>query len=81
MPPELGAVRDTFKDIVKDGHRASAVLQGVRTMFSGSNEARTLLDTNDLITETVALVNNDLEAASVLIQTELTTPLPQVRGH
>jgi signal transduction histidine kinase len=50
-------------------------------MFSGSNEARTLLDTNDLITETVALVNNDLEEASVLIQTELTTPLPQVRGH
>jgi C4-dicarboxylate-specific signal transduction histidine kinase len=81
VPPELGAVRDTFKDIVKDGHQASAVLQGVRTMFSGSNEARTLLDTNDLVTETIALVNNDLEAASVLIHTDLTTPLPQVHGH
>ena len=81
MPPELREVRDTFKDIVKDGHRASAVLQGVRTMFSGSNEARALLDTNELITETIALVTNDLDAAGVLIQTELTTPLPQVRGH
>lgn len=71
MPPELGVVRDTFKDIVKDGHRASAVLQGVRAMFSGSNEARTLLDANDLVTETIALVNSDFEAAGVLVQTEL----------
>jgi C4-dicarboxylate-specific signal transduction histidine kinase len=81
MPPELGVVRDTFKDIVKDGHRASAVLQGVRAMFSGSNEARTLLDANDLVTETIALVNSDFEAAGVLVQTELAGPLPQVHGH
>jgi PAS domain S-box-containing protein len=81
MPSELDAARDTFKDIVKDGHRASGVLQSVRAMFSGSNQAVTLLDTNDLITETIALVSSDLEASSVLVQTELATSLPQVYGY
>ena len=81
MPPALGEVRDTFKDIVKDGHRASAVLQAMRAMFSGGKEARTLLDANALVTETIALVNSDLEAAGVLVQTELAKLLPQVHGH
>jgi signal transduction histidine kinase len=50
-------------------------------MFSGSNQAETLLDANDLITGSIALVNSDLKAARILVLTELATPLPRIRGH
>jgi signal transduction histidine kinase len=80
MPPALDAARDAYKYIVEDGHRASGVLQSVRAMYSGSDEARTLFDTNDLITETIGSVRSDLEAESISVQTELAVPPPEVHG-
>ena len=81
MPPALDAARDAYKYIVEDGHRASGVLQSVRAMYSGSDEARTLVDTNDLITETIGSVRSDLEAESIAVQTELAAPPPEVHGN
>jgi signal transduction histidine kinase len=50
-------------------------------MYSGSDEARTLVDTNDLITETIGSVRSDLEAESISVQTELAVPPPEVHGN
>src|SRR5262249_22578540 len=51
-PPNLGETGDSLKDIVADGHRASEVIQSVRSMFSPTNQAGTSIDLNDLIRET-----------------------------
>jgi signal transduction histidine kinase len=80
-PPDLDEARHTLEHIATDGHRASDVIKSVRAMFSKSDQAGTLLDTNELIRETIALARGELEAASILVQLELAAQLPPVHGH
>jgi PAS domain S-box-containing protein len=80
-PPSLGEARDIFKDIAVAGHRASEVVQSVRAMFSRTDQAEVALDVNDLIRETVALIRDDLEAASVSVELELAPQVPLISGH
>jgi C4-dicarboxylate-specific signal transduction histidine kinase len=80
-PPSLDEARDTFKDIAIAGHRASDVIQSVRAMFSRANQADVALDVNDLIRETIALLRDDLEAASVSVELELAPQVPLISGH
>jgi len=79
--PDLDEVRDTLTHIVADGHRASEVIQSVRAMFAKGDHAGTPLDTNELIRETVAIANNELEAAHVAVELELAGELPRVSAH
>jgi signal transduction histidine kinase len=80
-PPALDKIGNTFKDIAADGHRANEVIQSVRAMFATGEQSRTLLDANELIRETIALVRAELEAAKVAIQLELDAKLPSVSAH
>jgi signal transduction histidine kinase len=79
--PDIDRACDTFKDIAADGHRASAVMQSVRAMFGKGDQAGTLLDMNELIRETIALVRSESEAASIMIQLELDPKLPLLSAH
>ena len=79
--PEIDEARATFQDIEADGHRASEVIQSVRSLFSQSNQAGTLLDANELIRDTIALARTDLAAAGVAIGLELADRLPLISGH
>src|SRR5262249_48942600 len=72
--------RATFQDIAADGHRASEVIQSVRAMFSRGDQTETVLDVNDLIRDTIKLVRNDLEAASIVVQLQLAN-LPSISAH
>jgi PAS domain S-box-containing protein len=79
--PDLDEACHTLKNIVRDGHRASAVVESVRGIFSGDNQARTLINTNELVRNTIALLHSDLEAAGIVVDLELLPELPQVYGH
>jgi PAS domain S-box-containing protein len=80
-PPSLDEALETFKDIAVAGHRASEVVQSVRAMFSRTDQAEVALDVNHLIRETIALVRDDLEAASVSVELELAPQVPLISGH
>jgi len=75
-PPDLDEARAALGRIVADGDRASEVIQSVRAMFSKDEQARSLLDANELIRETIAIIRAELEAARIAVQLELATPLP-----
>jgi len=79
--PDLEEARDSFARIGEAGHRASEVIQSVRQVFSGQESAETLLDPNDLIRDTMALVRADVEAGNIAIELGFAQPLPKVRGH
>jgi len=80
-PPSLDEALGTLKDIAIAGHRASDVVQSVRAMFSRADQIDVALDVNDLIRETIALVRDDLEAASVSVELELAPQVPLISGH
>jgi signal transduction histidine kinase len=79
--PNIDRARDTFKDIAADGHRASEVIQSVRAMLGKGDQAGALLDMNELIRETVALMRSESEAASIVIQLDLDPKLPLLSAH
>lgn len=77
-PPGLDEARETFADIVADGHRASQVIQSVRAMFNKSEPKGSLLRLNGLIQQTLAIARGDLEAANITVQTALAAQLPAI---
>jgi PAS domain S-box-containing protein len=76
--PDVDEVRTLLKRIVNDGHRASAVIAGIRSMFRKDDGERKPLNVNDLIGEVLAVVRGELESHRVSLQTELHDGLPLV---
>ena len=79
--PDLGEACCALERIMSNGRRASEVVQSVKGMFSGDNQEGTLVDTNKLVRDTIALLGSDLEATSIVVDLELFPELPPVYGH
>lgn len=80
QPPDLREVQGRIERIVQDGHRADAVIGGVRALLKKSAAATALLDVNDLIADTIALIQGEVVRHQILLRTELAPALPQVVG-
>jgi signal transduction histidine kinase len=80
--PNLDRAKDAFKRVVADGHRAGAVVDGIRANFKNDEQIRSSLDVNELLRHTLALEQGDLRKYGILVQTELgSSELPKVRGN
>jgi PAS domain S-box-containing protein len=80
-PPDLDSVRDIFREITEAGHRASEVIESIRALFSKSDQARRLVNANELLRETIAIMRGELEAAGISVQFELSAQLPALSVH
>jgi C4-dicarboxylate-specific signal transduction histidine kinase len=78
--PDLEEAKAAFTHIAADGHRAGAVITGLRAMFKQEVRARTPLDVNEIIRGVLAAVHDELERHRVSVQVELTDSLPRVNG-
>jgi C4-dicarboxylate-specific signal transduction histidine kinase len=72
--------RMALEQIVTDGHRAGAIIDGVRAIFRKDARNSASLAINDLIGEALALLRDELQKHRVSVQVELTEQLPRVRG-
>jgi PAS domain S-box-containing protein len=79
--PDLDEVRDALRHIGSDGHRASEVIQSIRSMFAKGDHEGGPLDANELIRETIAIASGELDAARVTIELELAETLPLISAH
>ncbi|MCL2453478.1 MAG: MASE4 domain-containing protein, partial [Alphaproteobacteria bacterium] len=78
--PDIDEARATLQQIIADGHRASAVIDSVRSMFKSEVKNRTSLDLQELIEEALSLSNPDLLRYRISVETSLITQLPRVGG-
>src|ERR1700682_5194293 len=62
--PDLDAAKASFKQIINDGHRAGAMIDGVRSIFKKDVRNRISLDINQLIGEVLALLRDELQKHS-----------------
>ena len=76
--PDLGEAQMALRRIVSDGHRASEVVAGIRTMFRGGERASAYYDVNMLIREVLALVNGELASNKVEARLELSEGIPKI---
>ncbi len=78
--PESDKAKEQFKEIVADGRRAGAVMEGIRANFKKDAQIRVWLDINMLIEETLTLVHGDLQQHRILVRAEPQAELPQIMG-
>ena len=79
-PPNFDEARLALDQIVKDGHRASDIIKGIRAIFRTGEERRAPLDVNKLIGEVLRLTHGEIQNEQVSVRTELINDLPTVMG-
>jgi signal transduction histidine kinase len=80
-PPNFDEAREALDQIVKDGHRASDTIEGIRAIFRKGEERRAPLDVNELIGEVLQLTHSEIQSGRVSVRTELMNDLPNVAGN
>ena len=79
-PPELGEARSAVERIIRDAHRASAVIKRIRELATYSDPEYTPLDINGAIDETLHLLRRELLLQRVAFRLDLAPGLPKVLG-
>ncbi len=69
--PDLEEARAALKRIVADGHRASEVISGIRSMFKKGGQVTAPHDVNELVREVLKLVRSEVAGQGISVRTEL----------
>jgi len=79
-PSDLQEVRKAVQAILGDAHRASEIVERIRTLVRRDAPDAKPLNVNELIEDTLALLRVELARNEVTVQTELTGELPEAVG-
>jgi PAS domain S-box-containing protein len=79
-PPDLDAARRSVEWIIDDGNRAGEVIRRVRALANKTSHEKMPLDVNDVVKETIPLVQRELISHQVLLGMKLTPALPMILG-
>ena len=80
QPPDLEEGRQALGYIIKDGHRASEVIDRIRALIKKAPARNDPLDINEIVLEVIALARSEVLSNGVSLQTQLANGLPLVRG-
>ena len=78
--PDLNEACSVFDDIVNDGRRMNEIIGGIRSMFKKGAHGQMLLDVNELIRETITMIDLDLRTYGISVKTDLRNGVPQLLG-
>jgi PAS domain S-box-containing protein len=78
--PDLDGARRSLEWIIDDGNRASEVIRRVRALAKKTDIEKTPLDINDVVRETVALVQRELVNHRVTLRMEAAPTLPMIQA-
>src|SRR6202022_4118476 len=78
--PDLDAVRRSVEWVIKDGNRASEVIRRVRALAKKSAIENVPVDVNDVVRETIGLMQREVFSHQVSLRMELAPALPTVLG-
>jgi PAS domain S-box-containing protein len=79
-PPQLDEVRDAVKRMISDGKRASEIVQRIRALTKKSEQQSASVDLNNVIRESVSLVQHEVATQRVALSMDLAPGLPAILG-
>jgi signal transduction histidine kinase len=79
-PPDFGEVSEALAGIIKQGNRASEVIERIRALIKKAPPRKDAVSVNDAILEVVALTRTEATNNGVLVRTQLAEGLPPVEG-
>jgi len=80
-PPDLDEVRAALNRVIAESHRASAVFDGIRSLFRKTVQGSKPVDVNDMALEVLQSLRAELNARGVITETEFASALPPVEGR
>ena len=78
--PDLEEATAALKRIVRDGHRAGGVVEGIRTMFRKGAQERAPVNINQIIGQALSHAQTEVQLAHVSVRLDLDERLPTVIG-
>jgi signal transduction histidine kinase len=78
--PDVAEVRDAIHDIVQEDNRASEVIARLRNLLRKGERKSELIDLNDLVNSTIALLKNELIDRRIEVEMSLAIGLPSTSG-
>jgi PAS domain S-box-containing protein len=78
--PDLDAARRSLDWIIDDGNRAGEVIGRVRALANKTAIEKVPLDINEVVSETIPLLQRELIIQRVSLRTELAPDLPAIQG-
>jgi C4-dicarboxylate-specific signal transduction histidine kinase len=78
--PDVDAACRSVEWIIDDGNRASEVIRRVRALAKKTDIEKVPLDVNDVVRETIPLVQSELISHQVSLRMELAPALPMILG-
>jgi signal transduction histidine kinase len=79
--PGLEEARAALSRIVRDGHRAGKVIEGIRAMFMKGTQERVPLNLNELIAEVISRGEQEIRLRHTAVQLAFDHRLPLVSGN
>jgi len=79
--PDVQRVRALLGKMTEESHRASEVLESIRTLFRKDDRERQAFDLNELSREVLQLLRVEINDHAVMVRTALANELPLVEGH
>ena len=76
--PDVGEALEAARRIEKDGSRANEIIDHLRSLYKKSPPKRELVDVNEIVTEMLALMQEQANSHSIVVRTELASQLPNV---
>jgi PAS domain S-box-containing protein len=78
--PDLDAVRRSVEWVIDDGNRASEVIRRVRSLANKTDIEKVPLDVNDVVRETIGLMQREAFSHQMSLRVELIPTLPTILG-
>jgi PAS domain S-box-containing protein len=78
--PDLDDARAAVTRIQRDAQRAADIIGRIRSRFEKGALTREVLDVNEIVQETVALLRSEAVRHNISVRTELAVNLPQIVG-
>ena len=79
-PPNLERAQATLERIIRDGHSAAEVVRRIRALFKQAAPVKAPLDINQIVTEVLRVLSDELRDNSIVVETELAVDLPRIVG-
>lgn len=79
-PPNVDGARETARRTIRDGNRASEVIQRLRALFAKKGVSAERVDLNEATREVAAMLLGELQRNSVILQPEFAENLPPAKG-
>jgi signal transduction histidine kinase len=79
-PPELNRISECLSSMVDATHRANEIIAAIRGLFRDAPTQRAIIQINDICSEVLNLVQDDLRVEAITAAAEYQENLPQIHA-